>query len=66
VDNEEDIHWHPFNTGGVIPVNPDDPPRFESQASYLRRFGLLLPGEERRLGPSDFEPEVITLKEPQR
>jgi hypothetical protein len=40
-------------------VDPSDPPRFESQAAYLRRLKLLLPDEERRLGPADFEPEVV-------
>lgn len=34
---------------------------FESQATYLRRHGLLLPGEARRLRPRDFEPERIKL-----
>ena len=29
---------------------------FESQASYLRRHGLFLRGEERRLSPDAFEP----------
>jgi hypothetical protein len=36
---------------------PDDIPRLESSAAYLRRHGLLLAGEERRLRPRDFEPE---------
>lgn len=40
-------------------VNPADPPRYESQASYLKRHGLLTPGEARRLKPADFEPEVV-------
>lgn len=40
-------------------IDPRDPPRFESQASYLKRLGLLLPGEERRLRPADFEPELV-------
>jgi hypothetical protein len=37
----------------------NDPPRFESEASYLDRHGLLLPGERRRLKREDFEPEVL-------
>lgn len=37
-------------------LDPADPPRFESEAAYLRRHGLLLPSEVRRLKPSDFEP----------
>jgi hypothetical protein len=39
-----------------VAIDPNDPPRFESQAAYLKRHGLLLPGEQRR---SDFEPETI-------
>jgi hypothetical protein len=41
--------------------NRDDPPIFESQASFLKRHRLLLPGEERRLTPADFEPEKALL-----
>lgn len=37
------------------PVDPDDPPIFESQAEYLERQGLLLPGEAERLTAQDFE-----------
>jgi hypothetical protein len=32
---------------------------FESQATFLKRRGLLLVGEEKRLKDADFEPEVI-------
>ncbi len=35
------------------------PPAFEAEAVYLRRHGLLAPGELRRLKPADFEPEVL-------
>ena len=45
-------------------IDPADPPRFEAQATYLRRYHLLLRGEERRLTPADFEPEVVTGMEP--
>ncbi len=41
--------------------DPFDPPMFESQAAYLDRHGLLLPGERRRLKPADFEPEVVAV-----
>lgn len=44
-----------------VPINPNDPPVFESSAVYLKRHGLFLPGEERRLTPADFEPETVTL-----
>jgi hypothetical protein len=40
-------------------ADPDDPPVFESQAVYLQRFGLCLPGELAQLEPTDFEPEAI-------
>ena len=46
-----------------VPIDPDDPPVFESQAAYLERHGLLLPGERRRLRKADFEPEAV-LPEP--
>ena len=45
--------------GGPLPCDPADPPVFESEATYLRRLGLLLPGETERLEPADFEPEPI-------
>jgi hypothetical protein len=35
-----------------------DPPIYESQASYLKRHGLLEKGELKRLNPEDFEPET--------
>ena len=40
-------------------IDSEDPPRYESQSSYLDRLGLLLPGEKRRLRKVDFEPELI-------
>jgi hypothetical protein len=39
--------------------DPTDPPAFESQAGYLKRLGLLLPGEAARLGKAAFEPEIL-------
>jgi hypothetical protein len=36
-----------------------DPPCFESEAAFLRRLGLFLPGEASRLGPEDFKPVFI-------
>jgi len=41
----------------IVEIDPADPPRYESQAAYLRRHGLLLPGEAPRLRPRDFKPE---------
>ena len=62
----KDIHGNRIGaeyTEGHFPydaIDPADPPRFESEASYLRRLGLFLPGEEKRLTDADFQPEVIS------
>jgi hypothetical protein len=47
----KDVHGQPIGTEyrpgdftGVA-IDPDDPPRFETELEYLRRHGLLLPGE---------------------
>ena len=45
----------------AVPIDPDDLPLFEAQASYLARLGLLMPGEEKRLKEADFEPERLPL-----
>jgi hypothetical protein len=46
-----------------LPIDPQDPPRFESEAAYLRRWGLLTPAEEKHLArhPELLQPEVITI-----
>ena len=36
-----------------------DPPRFESEAGYLKRHGLLTVGERKRLTAAAFEPESV-------
>lgn len=49
------------NTGGTfagVAIDPNDPPTFESQATYLKRHKLLLAGEGRR---SDYSPISISL-----
>lgn len=46
-------HWNPAG------FDPSDPPRYESQASYLKRLGLLAAGEGLHLQAADFKP--ITL-----
>ena len=43
-----------------LSFDPQDPPIFESEATFLRRLDLLLPGEARRLKPADFNPQAIT------
>ncbi len=58
-----DVHGRPILNGyreghfQGVPIDPDDPPMFESEAAYLDRHGLMLSGERRRLKPADFEPE---------
>ena len=60
-----DIHGRPigreFHEGDFVAdaYDPTDPPTFESQASFLRRHGLLLRGEAGRLTAADFEPERV-------
>ena len=52
-----------YKAGGFegVPIDPDDPPVFESQAAYLKRHGLLTTAERKALGkvPDAFEPEVL-------
>ena len=43
-----------------IAFDPNNPPQFESQATYLTRHGLLATGEARRLRAVDFEPEIVS------
>jgi hypothetical protein len=50
-------HGDYFTAG--TPIDPADPPRYESEAKYLLRLGLLLPGERERLCPRDFWPELV-------
>jgi hypothetical protein len=57
--SESDIETWPHLRTKAKPIDPNDPPTFESQASYLKRLGLLLPGEARRLRPRDFEPDAV-------
>jgi hypothetical protein len=59
-----DVHGAPI--GSLYPsvfkgvaIDSDAPPMFESQAAYLKRHGLFLAGEQRRLKNTDYEPELI-------
>jgi hypothetical protein len=57
--NSMPAHWAPIEAlSSAIPFDPADPPLFESEATYLQRLNLLLPGERKLLGPEDFEPEA--------
>lgn len=51
----------PDNFTGVA-IDPNNPPLYESQAAYLKRQKLLLPGEAKQLTKIDFEPERIGLE----
>jgi hypothetical protein len=43
-----------------VAIEPDDRPIFESQAAYLKRHGLFLAGEERRLKKTDWQAESVS------
>lgn len=45
-------------------VDPLEPPRFESQAAYLKRLKLLLPGEAAGLSPSELAPKIVSARDP--
>jgi hypothetical protein len=42
-----------------VPIDPVDPPAFESQAAYLARHKLFLPGERARVPPRAFWRELV-------
>jgi len=54
--------WRGLPIAGWNNTDPGNPPIFESEASYLDRRGLLLPGEKRRLCGADFQPVVLALR----
>lgn len=39
--------------------DPEDPPRYEAQASFLRRHNLLTAAERKALPPDAFDPEAV-------
>jgi hypothetical protein len=43
-------------------IDERDPPRFESEAAFLDRHGLLGAAERRRLDASAFSPEIVVLR----
>jgi hypothetical protein len=45
-----------------VAIDPADPPRYESEAAYLKRLDLLTPDERRRLRRADFDPVVVELE----
>ena len=64
----KDIHGAPIGTNykeghfDGLAIDPNDPPRYESQAAYLQRHGLLTTEEKAHLKkhPVLLEPEEIT------
>jgi hypothetical protein len=56
--NNQPIGYHGGRDFAGVAIDPDDPPTFESQATYLDRHKLLLAGEGRR---SDYSPTSISL-----
>lgn len=60
------LHWLSDSDIRLFKLNrkaerfdPTDPPCFESEAAYLRRHDLLLPGESRHLTQRDYAPAPL-------
>ena len=53
-----DVEYYGPSFKGVA-IDPDDPPKYESQATYLDRHALFLPGEKKRLKKADWEADEI-------
>jgi hypothetical protein len=54
--------WQVHYYGGAAvgdAIDPNDPPRYESQASYLRRHRLFQDGEADKLTDADYLPETV-------
>lgn len=62
-NNAGQIVWAPLSGVDADPFDPNDPPLFEAQATYLQRKGLLSEAERRRLSPADYEPEAAVLED---
>jgi hypothetical protein len=43
----------------AVRLDPDDPPRYESEATFLDRHGLLSAAERLALPPDAFDAEVV-------
>lgn len=55
------VEWdYPGKTFKGVAIDPNDPPLYEAQATYLDRHGLLLPGEAERLTKADYEPTRVS------
>ena len=53
-----DVKYYRAGFAGVT-IDPENPPQYESEATYLDRLGLLLPGEKKRLRAADWESEFV-------
>lgn len=54
-------HAYGIELGDWRHFDPTDPPKYESESAYLRRFKLFARGEAARLTAADFRPEVLPL-----
>ncbi len=59
----ECLKGHSLPADGHWDVDPDpaDPPRFESEATCLKRLRALEPGEEKRIARGAWKPEVLEV-----
>jgi hypothetical protein len=60
---EESAAYYGAGYRGYFDADPADPPRVESDAAFLRRLKLLLPGEEKRIPRRAFQPEALKVDE---
>lgn len=64
----KDVHGEPIGTNykegdfDGVAVDPNDPPRFESQPAYLQRLGLLTKAEEKLLTVEDYDRPTIVVR----
>jgi len=60
-DKTEDRTWPGKPLASGMAVDPANPPLFESEATFLDRHDMFLPGERRRLTEADFAPEAVEV-----
>jgi hypothetical protein len=64
IQPKDRCHWNQDCVEGYFTKaahDPVDPPRYESQAQFLHRHGLLTDVERRHLRPEAFGPEPVPL-----
>jgi hypothetical protein len=52
-----------FDAGFRWMLHDNDPPQLESRAAYLKRLGLFLASEERRLEKADWDADTVSKAE---